>query len=123
MKFLALNLSYFSGSAHKTCPARCTNPLINCLFGSLILIFRVANKSLIVFPKAILPPCYNKLDRAYAAYFLFCQLPLSFILGKSLIISFERSLSFPSFLDSLFFTGLTLHYNAANPSNYIVAFF
>lgn len=117
MKFRALNFSYFSGSAQRTCPARCTNPFINCLFGSFILILRVAKRSLIVFPNAILPPCYNKFERAYAAYFLFCQLPLSFILGKILIISFERSLSLPSFLDSTFLIGFTLHYNAANPSN------
>jgi len=123
MKLRALAFRSFSGKEQSTWPVRCIKILINCLFGSFILTFRVASKSLVVLPNETFPPCSNKAERVSAASFLFCQLPLSFIFGINFKTSLERSLTFPSDFDYAFLLGRALHSDAASPSNLIVGFF
>ena len=61
----------------------CMKTFINCLFGSLIRIFRLFIKSCVQLIVTLLKLSLTKAIIASALYFLFCQLELSFILGKS----------------------------------------
>ena len=110
-----LLLISFSGRETRINPARWTKTLTNCLFVSLIWAFTVLIKSPSWGPKLNLPPNYNWAVNSSAPSFLFCQLPLSFIIGKAFWTSTERSVGFPLCFGAYFFAVTVWLSTAASP--------